>query len=58
MRRPSLESNAVGMVFHHIELNATPALRAGDTPWLRNDKLGDYGDFLLEMQLQIEKVLL
>ncbi len=32
MRRPSLESNAIGQVFHHMELNATSALRAGDTP--------------------------
>jgi hypothetical protein len=36
MRRPSLESNAIGKVFHRMELNTTPELRADGSPYLRN----------------------
>jgi hypothetical protein len=32
-RRPSLESNAIGKVFHHMELNTTSELRAGGAPY-------------------------
>ncbi len=58
MRRPSLESYAIGKVFHHMKLNATSALRADGAPNLLNAPWVTMVSFDLKRNARLKRFVL
>ena len=58
MWRPCLQSNAVGKVSHHMELNTSSALQADGTPYLRNAPLAIMANNYLKCNFWLKSFIL